>query len=186
MGCRLCVLVASVDCRRTDGIERLFAQSTEATEILVLTDNRRRTIGQKRNDLLAMAQGDYVCFVDDDDTVSDDYMASLPAGIATGADCITFDVAVSLNGSQPFPMTFSKDFPERRNLPGVWERWPNHLCPVKAELARTVGFPDWRVGEDADYAERLRPLLKTEHRIDRVLYHYDYSDAVTLTQRGMT
>jgi len=184
MGCRLSVLVASVDCRRAEVVQSLFAQSTEDTEILVLTDNRRRTIGQKRNDLLALAQGDYVCFVDDDDAVAEDYVAALTAGIRTGADAITFDVSVSLNGSQPFPQVFSKDFPKRRNLHDVWERWPNHLCPVRTDLARKVGFPAWRVGEDADYAERLRPLLKTEHHIDRTLYHYNYSDAVTLTQRG--
>ena len=163
-------------------MQSLFAQSTGDTEVLVLTDNRQRTIGQKRNDLLALTQGDYVCFVDDDDAVAEDYIACLLAGIATGADVITFDVEVTLNGGEPFSMVFSKDFPERRNLHDVWERWPNHLCAVRTDLARAVGFPAWRVGEDSDYAERLRPLLKSEYRIDRVLYYYRYSDAGTLTQ----
>lgn len=145
-------------------------------------DNQRRTIGRKRNDLLALAQGEYVCFVDDDDMVTDDYVSSLLAGISSGADVVTFDVAVTLNGGQPFLARYSKDFAASRKLEGLWERLPNHLMAVRREMAVQTGFPDVHVGEDADYAARLYPLLRTEHRIERVLYHYRYSDAITETQ----
>ncbi|HJT91695.1 MAG TPA: hypothetical protein VJ777_07085, partial [Mycobacterium sp.] len=37
--------------------------------------------------------------------------------------------------------------------------------------------------EDSGYSKLLRPLLKTEHAIGRVLYHYDYSDVTTETQQ---
>ena len=58
----------------------------------------------------------------------------------------------------------------------------NHLCPVRREIAmqaRSISgkpFPEsgqiaWR-GEDVAYAYALRPLLKTEWHIDRVLYNY--------------
>ena len=144
-----------------------------------MCDNRKRSVGRKRNDLLALAQGDYVTFVDDDDTVTDDYVVSLLG--ALGPDVVTFDVSVTLNGGQPFPMIFSKDF-EAENRDGLWLRPPNHLMCVRRDLAVQTGFPDVGVGEDADYARRLR--LSTEHRINRTLYHYRYDDRVTLTQRG--
>jgi hypothetical protein len=43
-------------------------------EHLALLDNKRRTVGEKRDALLRAARGRYVAFVDDDDDVSDDYV----------------------------------------------------------------------------------------------------------------
>ena len=43
-------------------------------ELLYLMDNRRRTVGAKRNDLLGMAKGEYISFIDDDDEVATDYV----------------------------------------------------------------------------------------------------------------
>ena len=43
-------------------------------EVLVLTDNRHRTTGQKRNQLIGLAQGRFISFVDDDDSVAADYV----------------------------------------------------------------------------------------------------------------
>lgn len=184
-GVTLSVLVPSVPqraelCRGL--LSSLWAQAPSNVEVLVLTDNQRRSIGRKRNDMLAMARGEYVAFVDDDDTVTDDYIESLLGGIVYGTDVVTFAVQVTLNGGKPFPARYSKDYPESRNLDDVWERLPNHLMCTRRELAVQTGFPDLGVGEDADYARRLHPLLRSEFRIERVLYHYRYSDAVTLTQ----
>ncbi len=49
----------------------------KAVEILVLLDNRSKTISEKRNDLLQMARGKYVAFMDDDDAVSKDYRGKI-------------------------------------------------------------------------------------------------------------
>jgi len=46
-------------------------------ELLFLMDNKRRPVGAKRNDMLAMAVGEYVSFIDDDDLVSDDYVQKI-------------------------------------------------------------------------------------------------------------
>ncbi|PQE02199.1 hypothetical protein CYL16_01135 [Mycobacterium sp. EPG1] len=175
------ILVPAVpgrDSRRL--LSSLYGQAAgQPVEVLVLCDNLKRSIGRKRNDLLSVAQGDYITFVDDDDIVTDDYVRSLVGSL--GADVVTFDVEVTLNGGQAFPMRFSKDFTSE-NRDGLWLRIPNHLMCVRRELAVQNGFPDVGVGEDADYAKRLLPLLRSETRINRTLYFYRYSDAVTLTQ----
>jgi glycosyltransferase involved in cell wall biosynthesis len=43
-------------------------------EIIILGDNKKITIGKKRDRLIQMAQGKFVVLVDDDDDVSDDYV----------------------------------------------------------------------------------------------------------------
>ena len=48
-------------------------------EHLSLVDNRKRTIGAKRDALLRIARGTFVAYVDDDDTVTPDYVGSLIA-----------------------------------------------------------------------------------------------------------
>jgi hypothetical protein len=56
------------------------------------------------------------------------------------------------------------------------------MC-VKRELAMAVKFKQVNFGEDADYARRLLPLIKTEHQIDKVLYSYLFDTHKTETQK---
>jgi hypothetical protein len=63
-------------------------------ELLYLLDNRRRTVGAKRNSLLGMARGEYASFIDDDDEVANDYVQKIYREICTtrktprvGTDC---------------------------------------------------------------------------------------------------
>ena len=46
-------------------------------ELIYLGDNKQRTVGRKRNDLLQLAQGEYVAFVDDDDRVAPNYISRI-------------------------------------------------------------------------------------------------------------
>jgi len=71
-------------------------------ELLVLMDNKRRSVGAKRNALLEMAQGEYVSFIDDDDEVATDYVQKIYRLIAktrkekTPADVICFPQRATL------------------------------------------------------------------------------------------
>ena len=66
-------------------------------ELLYLMDNRRRSVGAKRNDLLAAARGDYISFIDDDDEVATDYVQRIHRAIVetrkteAPADVICFE-----------------------------------------------------------------------------------------------
>lgn len=46
----------------------------EQVEIIMFTDNRRRSIGKKREGCVQLATGKYVALLDDDDGVSDEYI----------------------------------------------------------------------------------------------------------------
>jgi hypothetical protein len=160
----------------------LSPEAQQSVEILMLTDNKQMMLGHKRNVMVDMAQGRYVVFVDDDDRLEPDYLASLLDATVSDADVITFLVSVTLNGGKPKLCRYSRDFKSDRNPAGRYERMPNHICAVKREIARQVSFPNIAYGEDSGYSKLLQPLLQSEHHIPRVLYHYDYNIETTEAQ----
>ena len=141
-------------------------------EILTERDNGELSVGVKRQKLLERATGDYICFIDDDDKVSHDYVEKVLKAIETKPDCC------SLSGQLHWPngdierFEHSIEYDAWDKVDGIYVRYPNHLNAVRRELALQVGFKDLRHGEDRDYSDRLRPLLKTEEKIEGVIYNY--------------
>jgi len=97
-------------------------------------------------------------------------------------DIIVFDVEISENNGPRRPVTYDMGFAADRNFVDRFERIPNHLMPVKRELAIKAGYPDKSFGEDAEYAQRLKPLLHTQRRIYKTLYYYEFSDKTSETR----
>jgi hypothetical protein len=154
----------------------------ERVEIVVLTDNKKIMLGHKRNLLVEMAQGKYVVFVDDDDRIAEDYISTLLKATEYDADCISFTAEVSLNGEAPKLCYYSKDNQADYNTSDAYLRIPNHICCVKRDVSLKSSFPNVLYGEDAGYSKVLLPNIKTEYKIDKVLYYYDYNHATTETQ----
>lgn len=167
-------------------IEKLEKQSVFLpVEILYLLDNKKRSVGQKRQALLDVARGKYVAYVDDDDDVSENYidclMSVIQADEWTGnaPDVITFDQACDIagrfgivrfglgNANQPF-------ITGRITLRNAW-----HVCAWKRELAITATFPDMMDGEDWAWAEQLCAKAKTSVHIDKVLHLYRFNPVTT-------
>jgi glycosyltransferase involved in cell wall biosynthesis len=82
-------------------LETLQPQLTGECELLVIADNGQKTIGAKRQEGLWMARGKYVCFIDDDDTVSEDYVSKILKAIETNPDCCGIEGQVTFNGNNP-------------------------------------------------------------------------------------
>lgn len=160
----------------------LPAEYQDRIEILMLTDNKKQMLGYKRNTMVDMAQGRFVQFVDDDDRIDPDMFRLVLDATAGNPDVVTFLAAVSLNGNRPKTCHYSLDYVEDRNTQHGYERIPNHICAIRRDLARQVSYPHVAYGEDSGYSRLLRPLLKTEHHIDKVLYMYDYCLETTEAQ----
>lgn len=157
--------------------KKLFNQIFEhkvEVEVISICDNKEMTIGRKRNDLLQMAKGEYICFIDDDDDVSDDYVQLICSKTISKPDCIGTQGIITFDGTNQRQWYISKDYGRWYEENNVYYRTPNHLSPVKRELALQVGFPDVNFSEDNDYSHRLYPLLKTEEKIEKNIYFYHY------------
>lgn len=177
MSKRLSILVCSL-ASRLDKLQRLQKvlepQLHNDVEVLVKTDSGELVIGKKRNMLLDEAKGDYVAFVDDDDIVSNDYVRKIMEATENRPDCCGIQGIITFQGQDPRMFIHSLKYKEWFEQNGIYYRCPNHLNPIKRELAVATKFPERNFGEDRDFSTRLLPLLKDEKFIPGVLYHYLY------------
>ena len=134
------------------------------------------TIGANRNALLEDARGEYVCFVDDDDFVSEDYVELILKAIESSPDVVGIKGHYFSGNNPPEVFIHSIQYKEWFTKDKIHYRCPNHLNPVKRELAIKAGFTEKNFGEDHDYSYKLRDILKEinakEAMIDNVIYKY--------------
>ena len=147
-------------------------------QALALEDEGELTIGEKRQSLLASATAEYVCFIDDDDLVSTDYVRRIYAALTATdpPDVVGFRLRYFEGAAMAGVAIHSYRAAEipAHAPPGCHrqERIPNHLNPVRRELALRVGYKRLNFGEDADYSKRLSELKPREVFIDGYLYDY--------------
>jgi len=154
-------------------------QAKNEVEIISVIDNRQATTGAKRNMLLALADGKYSVFVDDDDELHGDYVTEILEAAKQDADCITFNGFMTTNGVNKMPFDIALNNPyklEVINRIPTYLRFPNHITPIKHDIAIQVQFEDKTFGEDYSWANEIRNrgLLKTEAKINKELYHYKF------------
>lgn len=175
---RLSILIATTSARSEiikPLLENLRKQMTDEVE-LIFSHHETDCIGAKRNALLQMANGDYVVFIDSDDHVTPNYVRLILSALETTPDCIGICGFMTTNGRDQRQWHISKEYTHWHESDGSYFRTPNHISPVRRELALQAGFPEISFGEDIAYSERLYPLLKTEVKIKQPIYHYDYSN----------
>lgn len=163
----------------------LSAQDDPRLEVIVLTDNKRRHLGAKRNEMMRMAQGEYVCHIDDDEMLAPDFLAALAPELVYGADLVHYDAGVSLNGSPEFRVTTilgAQPEQPRHLSDGRYSdivRPPWHWCCWRTEFARRFKFPEHFDGaEDWFWLRQALPEVTSARRVDRVLFHHRF-DAKT-------
>jgi hypothetical protein len=164
-------------------LQNIYAQIgpfTNEIEILHFVNKGEKSIGEYRQMLLSKAVGEYVVFIDADDRISIEYISSIITAIASHPDCVGLKGTMTTNGRKQETWEISKDLPydQIRKSRGLYHyrRYSNHLAPIKRDIALQIGYKSLKFGEDFDYATRLSKsgLCKTEVKIDRYIYHYDF------------
>lgn len=172
--------------------QRLTLMNPDLVEIVTLCDNGEMMVGAKRNKLLDMAQGEYLCFIDDDDRVFGDYLERITEALKTRPDVVGITLLWTDNVFQAVRLLI-------RSLEFHWNQWftkpttaqsnitcgrPAHLNPTRSTIAKSVRFPeDVQRGEDAAWSAMVAPKCKTCVTIDEPIYHYNFKTEGTLTQR---
>lgn len=180
----LSILIASLESRKPmlhKLLEELHKQNRwrrplNRVEILICVDNKERTTGAKRQELLEQSNGDYVVYSDDDDFLYEYYIEEMTRACEQGADCVGINGIMTTDGLDPIEWRLSKDYENvtiQENGKSIYLRRTNHITAVKREIALAAGFDNISLGEDKNYSERL--VLKSEVKIHKPMYHYRYS-----------
>ena len=149
------------------------------SDIEILIDkNEDLCLGAKRNTLLQAAEGKYLCFFDDDDFPSKDYISTLRIAMAENPDVVSLRGIMTTNGQNPELFEHSLIYNEWKTTDNEikYERYPNHLNCILSDIAKKFTFPEKNFGEDHDWSKKLHEsgLLKTEYYTDKILYQYKF------------
>ncbi len=146
-------------------------------ELVAHNDNGEKTTGLKRNECIAEAlkRGcTHGAFHDDDDLPSETYIQRAIEFMNSGMDCASLVGQIYWNGKPGKPFLHSLEYKEWFEDQNNYYRMPNHLNFVKLDLIKDIKYPDQVFGEDGvwSYAVRDAGVLKTEFKIEEVIYHY--------------
>ena len=172
---KLSILIVSLEERKSllKNLTRILKlQSNNDVELLAYVDNGENSIGYKRNQLLDAAKGDYIAFVDDDDVLSPYYTQYILEGIKTNPDCCGIEGIITMENTPPRKFIHSVKYQNWYTENDIYYRCPNHLNPVKREIALDTKFVDVSNQEDLIYSMALKSKLSKEFYIDTPIYFY--------------
>ena len=147
-------------------------------EVIAVVDNKKRTIGEKRNNVKALAKGDYFMMLDDDDDINIHFIDSVLEAIEKDVDCITYKQRCKNIDGSDFLVTFGlgneiETLTENgRYLDCKRPAW--HCCVWKTEVFQKIQFPHVNYGEDMYFQENANSMARSNHHIDKVLHFYNF------------
>ena len=192
----LSILIPTIESRKpllnrlVKKLENQAKKNNLSIEILTLPDKGKleqqyMSIGAKCNKLMvAMAKGEYIVFIGDDDTVSSDYLAKIFEAINSGKTkpaCITFNVKMTTGGAKPMKQVYALENKHYQNKSDVELRPPGMITPIKRSLVSKYPFQEFEREKDrgTDYHWAMKlvsdQVLKTSVHIDKFLYQYRYN-----------
>lgn len=170
----LSILICTIP-GREKSLAALLYSLESLPNVQVMIDDGKESVGFKRQRLLERSRGEYVCFLDDDDSVKRWYVTNILKAIELKPDVVGFKGIMTTNGGRSEEFSISMTHPYKK-VNGIYLRYNNHLSPIKREIAIQIGYKDMTYAEDHDYAKRLHEsgLVKTEYFIDKYMYYYHY------------
>lgn len=149
-------------------------------EIIIFTDNKKRTIGEKREALKNISNGKYFMFVDDDDSlysVDDIYEAC-----KQDVDVITFKskcrnsdgseyIVTAGLGNEVEHNTEDGRYLDCKRPPFTQSAWSEHF--------KSIPFPALNYAEDWGWVEQALKKAHQEIHIPEVLHGYNFNPAVS-------
>lgn len=150
-------------------------------EIIIATDDRKISVGAKRNLLTSIAAGKYISFIDDDDVISPRYCEAILNKMDESPDVIVFDALRYENGKVDRQVKYGKEY-HRDKTEKFHLRLPNHLMVWRRDVAKRVPFEDISWGEDGKWARKMAGHIRRQARIEDVLYFYLFNSVTTATR----
>jgi glycosyltransferase involved in cell wall biosynthesis len=185
----LSILVPALESRPWRNVVDELTRQADAigrgmVEVLINVDAGEQTSGVKRQWLAEQARGQWMAFVDDDDTVAPDYVESILRALASDPDVVTFDlVRHGPDGRSLQSLQLRSG--DRTMINGRMHMTANHLCAWRSSIARRVRWHSMLgYADDQLWYQplKLAGFARTEKHIDKPLYFYHWSPATTANQ----
>lgn len=172
--------------------ERLTPQiEPYKSDVVAIVDrtSQKDNVADRRNYLLALAArwgAEYVSFIDDDDLVTEDYVSSI-LPLLDGVDTVQFHQAYYHDGIYKFTERRCLSWTTGNKSASLYRqmfryipdhfRDISHLSAIRRELVlpfRNATDTLSEHAEDSRWVDDMRAagVLKTEHVVEKVLYHY--------------
>ena len=162
-------------------LDSLHSQIDDNNSVEICIDHSpdNFTTGQKRNDLLKIANGKYSWFIDDDDEIASNAIELILKALKSNPDVIGINGWMTTDGENRVDWEMKLGHPycaTTRDGKEFYLRFPNHIAVMRRDIAYQVKFPHVTMGEDYAWAKEIndRGLLKTEAIIDQPIYHYKF------------
>lgn len=148
--------------------------------LTIFSDNKIVSIGEKREDMYKDVLSPFSWQIDDDDSISENAIQLILEAIKSNpeVDVISFEEHIDIDGrieKSNHSLTYG-DW-EGEGGKELWDGFHYHRTPffksvIKTEIAKSIPIPHIRFGEDHQWAQLLKPHLKTEIHIPQQLYRY--------------
>lgn len=179
---KLSILIPTVTIREAEFARLRDILSTQVVkyggriEVLVYWNNFEHPIGEIRQRMLKEARGEYVVFIDDDDTVPD-YFCKEIMPLLDGVDHIGYQVQFTRNGRVQKPVYHTIKSSGYYDDSTGFYRKVTPKDPIRRDIALQGSYDrsDYTIGlgEETTWMEDVTPLVKTEHYIDKIMYYYN-------------
>jgi glycosyltransferase involved in cell wall biosynthesis len=144
----------------------------EIVEILIDADNMTKSVGQKRNDLISKAKGHFVCFIDDDDFITKNYLSTILHHLNIGIDILLIGISHIENGINKTKILPSLFIDNLTTNDVVFKTNHFHLCPHKKSIAELVSFDCVNFAEDMIYSKKMGKHISNHAVIYDPIYIY--------------
>lgn len=154
---------------------------SEEVEIISICDNKKRSIGRKRNDLIALAQGDYIVMSDEDDLLTQIYFKLIKEAIEKRTDVITYLQDARINEYRTTVHFGLKNENQEFQTNGITLRPAWHCCTWRRKFLEdnSVIFTDINYGEDQQFQEIANEFAKTSCHINEICHVYTHDSTKT-------
>lgn len=176
--------------RRELNKQRMDGGFMNEIEIIPYEDNKIISVGKKRDELYKMARGIYSVMWDSDDWIHSNGLQLIMEAVKKDPDCITYKEFCTIDGIE-YLSNFSLEYEDwegdgNKDLGDgfTYHRTPFFKTPIKTNLCKMIGVKDLRFGEDHDFAQKIKPHLKTEVHIKEFVYHYNHISSDFNTRYG--
>lgn len=181
---RLSILIPSIP-SRWDKAKALYDHiatliGDRDIEVLLLMDNKRRTIGEKREALKNAANGKYFMFCDDDDSLYS--IDEIYEATANDVDVITFKSKCRNSDGSTYIVTAGlRNEVEHNTEDGRYLdcKRPPFTQSAWASRFKQFSFPATNYSEDWEWVKQCLPTAFLETHIDKVLHGYNFDPEVS-------